>query len=339
MPSSEQVVWGIHGGRTGDADYLFLQKKRIALGWAKMGNLSELTPNRDAFKTRMADCFPESKPGAIPVNAGQLFRFVYEMQIGDLVVYPSQRDSQIYIGQVTGDYQYNSTVESSYPHQRSVKWIHPLSRTHFTQGALYEIGSAMSFFQVKSYAEEFIAAWEGKAAAEPISVTKDESAQVVAEQIEQTTRDFIKKQLAAKFKGHPLSHFVAHLLNTMGYETQVSPPGSDGGIDIYAYKDKLRLSPMVKVQVKSGDETVGSPTVQQLSGSVEPNEFGLFVTLGSYSKAALDFATRKSNLRLIDGQQLIELILEHYEDFSPLYKEQLPLRNVYIPKVLLGDEE
>lgn len=26
-------VWGIHGGRTGDAHSLFLQKNFIALGW------------------------------------------------------------------------------------------------------------------------------------------------------------------------------------------------------------------------------------------------------------------------------------------------------------------
>jgi restriction system protein len=32
--------------------------------------------------------YPDAKPGAIPTNAGQLFRFVHEMQVGDLVAYP-----------------------------------------------------------------------------------------------------------------------------------------------------------------------------------------------------------------------------------------------------------
>ena len=53
-----------------------------------MGDLSPLNPDRDAFKAKVAEVYPEKKPGAIPNNAGQLFRFVHEMKRGDFVVYP-----------------------------------------------------------------------------------------------------------------------------------------------------------------------------------------------------------------------------------------------------------
>jgi len=33
----EATIWGIHGGKTGDADSLFLKKNFVALGWAKIG--------------------------------------------------------------------------------------------------------------------------------------------------------------------------------------------------------------------------------------------------------------------------------------------------------------
>jgi restriction system protein len=52
------------------------------VGWTKMGSLSALKPSRDAFKARVAEVYPDAKPGAIPNNAGQLFRFVHEMQLG-----------------------------------------------------------------------------------------------------------------------------------------------------------------------------------------------------------------------------------------------------------------
>ena len=73
---------GIHAGKTGDADSLFLKKNCIAVGWGKMGDLSALTPDRDTFKARVAEVYPDAKPGAIPNNAGQLFRFVHEMKPG-----------------------------------------------------------------------------------------------------------------------------------------------------------------------------------------------------------------------------------------------------------------
>ena len=84
----ESNLWGIHGGKTGDADALFLKKNCVAVCWTKMGDLAALKPDRDAFKARVVEVYPEKKPGAIPNNAGQLFRFVHEMKVGDIVVYP-----------------------------------------------------------------------------------------------------------------------------------------------------------------------------------------------------------------------------------------------------------
>lgn len=49
---AETAIWGIHAGRTGDADFLFLNKQCVAIGWAKMGDLSVLPATREAFKLR-----------------------------------------------------------------------------------------------------------------------------------------------------------------------------------------------------------------------------------------------------------------------------------------------
>ena len=105
--ASEHQMWGIHGGRTGDADTLFLQGGCIALGWHAVGDLSKLPPNREGFKNRVAEVFPTMKQGAVPVSAGQLYRFVYEAKIGDTVVYPSKSDRHIHIGRIEGDYEYS----------------------------------------------------------------------------------------------------------------------------------------------------------------------------------------------------------------------------------------
>ena len=308
MTNGEATIWGIHAGKTGDANTLFLKKKYIAIGWSKVGNLGGLQANREAFKAKVAEVYPDKKPGAIPNNAGQLFRFIHEMKLGDLVVFPSKQDRQVHIGEVSSSYTYDPILEEGYPNLRSVKWLRALPRTHFTQGALYEIGSAMSLFQVKTYAEEFRAALDGKIALQP--VVKDETVALVAEDIEETTRDFILKQLAQELKGHPLAEFVAHLLSTMGYRTRVSPEGPDGGIDIVAHKDELGFEPpIIKVQVKSSEGSIGDPVTSALYGKVDSGEFGLLVTLGTFTKQAKNFATSKSNLRLIDGNELVELVL------------------------------
>lgn len=335
---AEPTMWGIHAGKTGDADTLFLKKNFVAVGWIKMGNLTQIKPDRDAFKEKVTEAYPDKKPGAIANNVGQLFRFVHEMKNGDVVIYPSKHDRQIHIGQILGPYRYEPSIEAGYPHLRPVKWLRTVPRTNFTQGALYEIGSAMSLFQVKNYADEFRLALEGKV--DPLPVKADESVKLVAEDIEETTRDFVLKRLAQELKGHPLAEFVAHLLGAMGYRTRVSPEGPDGGIDILAHRDELGFEPpIVKVQVKSSESNIGDPTVSALYGKVGQSEFGLIVTLGTFTNQARNFARSKGNLRLVDGEELVNLILQHYEQFDSRYKGLLPLKRVYVPEPLEQVEE
>jgi restriction system protein len=337
MEDNTTTMWGIHGGSGGEADSLFLGKNRIAVGWNRIGDLSKLSPNRDAFKEAVEKTYPEKKPGAIPNNAGQLFRFVNEIGVGDWVAYPSKIDRHIHLGRVTGGYEFNPDVNPRYPHQRPVEWLHAVPRTMFSQGALFELGSAMSLFQVKNYVDELIAVLEGQPPMQ--TPTEDETVAPVASEIEETTKDFILKKLAKELKGHPLAGFVAHILNAMGYHTRVSPEGPDGGIDIIAHKDELGFEPpIIKVQVKSSEGNIGDPVVSALYGKVETNEFGLLVALGKFTPPAKSFARNKTNLRLIDGDELVALILEHYDDFDSRYKGLIPLKRVYVPQPIEEDE-
>lgn len=336
---ADATIWGIHAGRIGEADNLFLKKNFIALGWAKAGDLSKLEPTREAFKMVVAKTWPQKKPGAVPNNAGQLYRFVHEIQPGDIVAYPSKSDRQIHLGRVDGPYRYDPTIEAVYPNLRPVKWVVALPRTRFSQGALYEVGSAMSLFTIKNYAEEFRLAIEGKGSPPAVPVKEDATVAEVGKDVEETTRDFILKTLAQQTKGHPFAHFVGHLLEVMGYRARVSAEGPDGGIDIIAHRDELGFEPpIIKVQVKSTEGKVGDPETSALYGKVGVGEHGLLVTLGYFSNQARQFERSKSNLRLIDGEQLVDLVLAHYEKFDGRYKSLIPLRRVYVPEVPESDE-
>ena len=333
MANNETTVWGIHAGKTGDAENLFLKHKYIAIGWEKVGDLNKLPADREAYKSKVIECYPGKKPGSIPGSAGQLFRFVNEMKEGDIVAYPSKRDRQVHIGRIVGPYKYDPSLEQSYPNLRKIDWLISVPRTSFTQGALYEIGSALSLFQVKTYSDEFVSAIEGKIA--PLPGQKDGTIALVADDIEETTRDFILKQLSQELKGHPLEHFVAHLLNCMGYRTRVTAEGTDGGIDIIAHKDELGFEPpIIKVQVKSKGGTISDHDVSALIGNTATNEFGLFITLGTFSSQAVNKAKSKPNIRLIDSDELVNLILQHYEQFDSSYKGLLSLKKVYVPEPL-----
>ncbi len=324
MPDIDKKVWGIH---TLD-DYLFLKHNLIALGWKDMGDLSLIPDSRDDFKARYTEIYPSAKKGSIPTSSGMLYRFCHEVQIGDYIVYPSKVDRMINIGEVTGDYRYDAS-QDEYVQQREVKWLKHLPRTDFTQGALYEVGSAMSFFMVKNYAEEYLAALDKNFVKNSSSEEEDETVGATAEDIIESTRDFVLKELSRNLKGYALEEFVANLLQAMGYRTTLSPQGGDSGIDITAYKDEL--PPRILVQVKSQDSAIQEKTIQSLKGAMNEGDYGLFVTLSSYTKNAQKYLRDHSIIRGINGAELVELILKYYEKLDDKYQKMIPLKMVYIP--------
>ena len=323
MAIIEKRLWGIHTTN----ESLFLNNDVIAIGWPDLGDISKLDNDREVYKERYIKAYPESKMGAVRLNAGQLYRFIHEMCVGDYVVFPSKSNREINIGVIEGEYSYESEIYD-YVNQRKVKWIKHLPRTVFSQGALYEIGSAMSLFTVKNYADEFFAVLDKKSKSQ-LPDEDDETVAATADEIIESTKDFVLKELSKHYKGHGLEHFVADLLRAMGYRATVSPPGGDSGIDITAYKDEL--PPRILVQVKSQDGDIKETTIQSLKGAMREGDYGLFITLSNYTKNARKYLDNTPIIRGINGTDLVELILKYYDKLSENHQRIIPLKMVYIP--------
>lgn len=99
MVDAEKRIWGIH---TKD-DNLFLHKNVIVIGWKEMGDLKKIRPDREDFKEKYSEVYPEAKKGSIATSAGMLYRFAYEVEVGDHVVFPSKIDRQINIGVIESE--------------------------------------------------------------------------------------------------------------------------------------------------------------------------------------------------------------------------------------------
>ena len=316
MELQEKRVWGIHSMD----DNLFLRKNVIAISWKELGDLTKIGESRAEFKQVYSNVYKDASKGSIATCAGMLFRFVHEVNEGDYIIFPSKIDRKINIGIVESDYYFDES-EEEYPQQRKVKWVKHLPRTAFSQGALYEVGSALTFFMVKNYAEEYIAALNGEAATKVFDTDSgdDETVAATAEEIVESTKDYILKELSKNLKGFDLEDFVADLLRAMGYyNPAVSAHGGDSGVDIIVYKDEL--PPRILVQVKSQDSDIKEQAIQALKGAMREGDYGLFVTLSSFTKNALKYLKNTPIIRGINGNELAELVLKYYDRQRILYR-------------------
>lgn len=147
-------MWGIRAGIGGIAHLQFLERGFVGLSDPEMGDLRKIPPDRQSFYAAYRRLRPGETAIGIRGIGGKFFRFTHEIDIGDLVVYPSLNEGRIFVGRVAGQYTYSNQQIENLPHQRSVKWICNFPKSRLSKTAQRELGAARTFFEVKSHSVE-----------------------------------------------------------------------------------------------------------------------------------------------------------------------------------------
>ncbi len=139
----------------------------------------------------------------------------------------------------------------------------------------------------------------------------------LAYQIEQHNREVRASLLKYVHTITPeaFEQLVGQLLGEMGFEDiEVTSYGGDSGIDV---RGTLVVGDVVRtkmaVQANKWKNNVQSPVVQQVRGSLGAHEQGMIITTSGYSKGAQAEADRPDAIpvALVNGQQLVDLLIEH----------------------------
>lgn len=147
-------VWVIRVGKGDEADDLFSQKNIIALVDCGFGDLRKIQSDRETFYQIYRSTHPGETQASIAGIGGKYYRFVHEANVGDLALYPSRKDKQVYVGEIIGQYTYSPETEPHFPHQRSVSWFFNIHRNTLSEFALRELNAAKTFFQFKTHEGE-----------------------------------------------------------------------------------------------------------------------------------------------------------------------------------------
>lgn len=314
-------IWGIHNTNN---ERLLLEDNIIALGWDKMGDLSTVRKDKKIYYDLYNEVYPDSKKQSLAVSASTIYRFVNEAKVGDYVVYPTKFNRMVNIGQIEGEYFFNKK-EVQYPHQKRVKWIKEVPRTTFSQGALFEMGSFLSFFRIKNYAEEVQAVLDESS----LLIENDASIDTTAEAILESTKDYIIKKLNTNYKGYDLEVVISMLLNAIGYQTQINT--HTGERDIIAYKDGF--PPRNIVRVKSQEEDITKAMLQSFKDIMKEGDYGIFVTLSNFSDNAKKFLEDEQMIKALSSNEIADLILKYYDEMSEKFKEAIKLKKIFIPVI------
>ncbi len=148
-------VWVIRAGVGGSADSYFMTENIIVLNDPGLGDLSRIEPNRQAFYRAYESIRPDEMRAGISGVGGKFFRFVHEMQVSDIVLYPSLRTHKIYVGEIAGKYLFIKQ-NAEFPHQRKVRWITSFPKSSLSDTAKHELGAARTLFKYKKHINEIL---------------------------------------------------------------------------------------------------------------------------------------------------------------------------------------
>lgn len=164
---------------------------------------------------------------------------------------------------------------------------------------------------------------------------EDDTVNTVASKLVEDTEYEANKSISSylhTMNEYVFQQLVADLLIAMGYYVDwVSPPGSDGGVDIVAFVDPLGVQrPTVKVQVKRWKGKVSMPEVKSFKANLGNKDIGIFVALGGFSSEAEKFSREcDAQITLIDLDEFVALWKKHYHKLSDEAKRKFTLKPIY----------
>ena len=335
VTQAANTMWMVRAGEGGFRFEDFKSGSRVSIGWLELGDMTALKTRED-FVRSVEVAYPSAKKAQIAVSAGQAFRFAREIKIGDAVITYDGSARVYLVGTVIGNYEYSPNTYQEQPNIRRVEWRGEVARDGLSVSTRNSLGAISTLFQVPPDAAAEIESSLGKVGKSPSQVS---SPPEVGADVDDLYRDlhsrsieFIKDKVS-QLDWEEMQELVAGVLRGMGYKTRVSPSGSDRGKDIVASRDGLGFEdPRIVVEVKHRQAQMGAPEIRGFLGGRHEGDKGLYVSTGGFTKEARYEAERaRIPVTLMDLDDLVKVMLEHYERMDIETQRLVPLRKMYWP--------
>jgi restriction system protein len=333
-------IWVVRAGRDAIHIDTFLEKGLITIGMSQQIGAEAIHDDRKELIERTAKAHPEWNRHRVANHAGQLFRFLSDIAVGDPVATYDPNLRRYLIGQVDSVPRYDPGVIEDLPYVRNVLWTHRVARDSVSVETRNTLGAIQTIFRVSADAtselRKLAVPLNAPAEAEPpkpVSQTKDKTLDDLRAEVIEKASEFIEDMLSA-LDPYQMQDFMAGILRAMGYKTRVSPKGADRGVDIFASPDGLGLQePRIFVEVKHRRTTpMGSQELRAFIGGRQLGDRCLYVSTGGFTKDAR-YEAERSNLplTLLGLPELRALLVEHYEALDSDTKRLVPLTKLYWP--------
>ena len=295
-----------------------LSKNQIIIGWAEAQGLLDTTLPWEQFREIISNTYYPSEPNLRKAGnaAGHMWRFIREMNEGDLVVVPY--GSSFYVAEIKGDATYDPVkVTDDTAYRRPVLWLNsamPIERTLAKSALISRMKTQGTCANATDLLDEIKECIQLSSSGQKPTFQSDLQSRLVLE-----TLDEIR---GGRMDSFGFENLIQDILIGLGAkDVYVVPRSQDKGADIVAtFLVAGAFSQKVAVQAKhwQPDPPVDQSVVDQLIKGIEAESanLGMIITSGTISdeatnSAELYFEDKGIKIELVDGEQFAKLIVEH----------------------------
>ena len=331
-------TWMVRAGKGAEFAEQFRDQGVVGIGWADFGDLTRCNSKEDVAKIA-AEEMAGSRRGQILSSVSQISRYLFEIKVGDGVITYDRNARRFFLGTIEGAPQHSPDSFKELPCTRKVRWRDgDVSRDDLSVSARNSLGAIQTLFLLpEPVAAELEALLRGETPHPTASQGEQEESEdleSVYQDIEAKAHEFTKDQIL-RLDWEEMQDLVAGVLRALGYRTRVSPPGSDRGKDIIASPDGLGIeAPRIRVEVKHRPSTkMGSSEVRSFIGGMREGDRGIYVSTGGFAQEGKYEAERAERpVTLVDLDDLVALVVEHYEKMDIEARTLVPLKRLYWPE-------
>lgn len=295
-----------------------LSTDQVIIGWSEAEGLLDSSLSWEQFREIIRDTYygDEDTLRRAGAAAGHLWRFIKEMNRGDLLVVPY--GSEFYVAKVEGPAIYDlNKVADDTAYRRPVQWLNgkkPIRRD-IAKSALT---SRMKTQGTCAYATDLIDEIN-----DCLQISSSGKAPTFQTDLQtRLIQETVKELRGGRMESFGFERLIQTVLIGLGAkDARIVPRSQDKGADILAtFLIAGAFRQVIAVQAKhwQPEPPVGKEVVEQLIKGIEAESanFGMVVTSGAISQdaaiaAETYFAEKGIRIELVDGEQFAKLIVEH----------------------------
>ena len=303
----------------------FVSGGYAAVGWIRGSDLTGIT-DREEFRRLYREDQPKDTDARVGANVGQIYRFMVDVNLGDYIITPTTDSALLRYGQVKSAPSYEPKHDDNcpFPHRRRVDWEkQPLNRKELSIPLQYSMRAQKTVFAVKHREDFLLAVGRPDLVETPVTAHYDAYDMVLKRLLDMDAQQF--------------EILVGHLLTAIGFDDpQVIGKPGDGGVDVTGDLNVSGLATIkffVQVKRYTPVRSVTANEVKHLRSSIPQAGQGAFITTSKFKQSAFDVASEPGfpPIGLINGHQLIDLLIEHWAAFDPEFQDQLGLKPGLVP--------